>query len=138
MAGLQRRAGRQPGHLHFLPAPARCGARCALQRLLLHITMDCRCFCKVISFRTGQMAVALHLPRSEPACCRPAGWGYAASAVALQAATAAKHPADDGLWLMDTQSGTALLLVSLQALFQATFSGDFPFPQRVVVRMCIL
>jgi len=52
-----------------------------------------------------------------------AGWGYAASAAALRAATAAPHPATDGLWLMDTRSGSARLLVSLQQLFQATFSG---------------
>ena len=56
------------------------------------------------------------------ACCA-AGWGYAGGVAALRAATAVKHPADDGLWLIDTQSGASRLLVSLQALFQATFSG---------------
>ncbi len=42
---------------------------------------------------------------------------------ALQAATAAPHPADDGLWLMDTRSGASRLLVSLRQLFDVTFLG---------------
>jgi hypothetical protein len=66
--------------------------------------------------------VALRWP---DACCA-AGWGYAGGVAALRAATAVKHPADDGLWLIDTQSGASRLLVSLQALFQATFSGAQP------------
>jgi hypothetical protein len=66
------------------------------------------------------------------ACCA-AGWGYAGGVAALRAATAVKHPTDDGLWLIDTQSGASRLLVSLQALFQATFSGAQPRP-RVLLR----
>lgn len=52
-----------------------------------------------------------------------AGFGYAASPVALQAAVAMLHPTRDGLWIVDTNTGSGKLLLSLKALYTATIEG---------------
>ena len=53
----------------------------------------------------------------------PAGIGLNASAATLEAAAAVKLPDDDGLWLMDTETGSTSLLVSLQQIHRALHQG---------------
>ena len=53
----------------------------------------------------------------------PAGIGLNASAATLEAAAAVKLPDDDGLWLLDTETGHTLLLVSLQQMHRALHHG---------------
>ena len=53
----------------------------------------------------------------------PAGIGLNASATTLEAAAAVKLPDDDGLWLLDTETGSTSLLVSLQQIHSALHQG---------------
>jgi hypothetical protein len=61
--------------------------------------------------------------RTTWACWLGAGVGYGVSAPAAHAAAAEPHPKGDGLWLMNTTTGDAKLLLSLQSLYVATFDG---------------
>lgn len=66
-----------------------------------------------------------------------AGYGYAASEAAVGAATAAGHPPDEGLWLLDSATGASRLLLSLKQLYTVTFEGAcalLPILSAVLIR----
>ena len=68
----------------------------------------------------GSQAAAVCMKRLEVAS---PGWGYPVSAAGVAAATAARHPLHDGLWLTDVETGKGRLLVSLRQLHEMTTTG---------------
>ncbi len=80
----------------------------------------CPCYsAKLLSTQLHQACIA----RMQHAFVPPAGIGLNASAATFEAAAAVKLPDDDGLWLMDTETGSTSLLVSLQQIHSALHQG---------------
>ena len=76
--------------------------------------------CQAAEHTTAPLADAIY---KQHAFSPPAGIGLNASAATLEAAAAVKLPDDDGLWLLDTETGSTSLLVSLQQIHSALHQG---------------